>query len=128
MRTGQSIVAAALGGALFIAATTGLSANEVCTSVTVKPLHSVSVNAGNTHVAGYYVNANGVCKLTLMFNEIQGENAETPALASRLQMTVEPGRSARFDRTDGKALQFACLNRAEGMTLSKLDRLAGISE
>lgn len=120
-------LATALWGALFLTAITGLSAAETCSTVKIKPMHSVSVDAGNTHVAGYFLNTDGVCKLTLMLNEIKGGDAEASNEASRFQLTVEPGRSARFDKGDGNALRFSCLGRAELMTLSKLDRVAGVS-
>ena len=104
MKSGNPIVAAALGGALCLATSANLSADESW-SVTMKPLMAASFEAASNHIVGFFVNANGLCKLTVMIGEAR-EASETPA--SRLQLIVEPGRRARFDAADGDTLQFAC--------------------
>ena len=72
------------------------------------------------HIVGFFVNANGLCKLTLMVGD-----AEKPtAPASRLLLVVDPGRGARFDADDGNTLQFACKSGATAMTASKIKSVA----
>jgi hypothetical protein len=41
-----------------------------------------------------------------------------------LQLTVDPGRTARFATGDGNALRFVCLGRAETMSATALGRVA----
>jgi len=53
MTTGQRIVATAFGGALCLATSTGLSAAESWSPVTMKPLMALSVDTGTKHVVSY---------------------------------------------------------------------------
>lgn len=123
MNAGKRIVATALGGALLFAATTGLSAADSWSSMTMKPRMAKSLDAGGAHVVSYFLNADGICQLTLMIAEGAGPDG-VPASATRLQLTVEPGRTARFDGADGKSSRFTCLGRAEAMSVTKIDRVA----
>ncbi len=121
MKSGKPIVAAALGGALCLATSANLSADESWSVLTMKPLMAASFEAASNHIVGFFVNANGLCKLTLMIGEAR-EASETAA--SRLQLIVEPGRRARFDAADGDTLQFACKPGAREMTATKLESVA----
>jgi hypothetical protein len=121
MKSGKTIVAAALGGALCLATSAELTADESWSVLTMKPLMAASFDAASHHIVGFFVNANGLCKLTLMIGEAVGA---TDAPASRLLLIVEPGRHARFDASDGNTLQFACKSGAQAMTATKLESIA----
>ena len=121
MKAGKRIVAAALGGALCLAANAGLSA-DAWTSVSMTPLGAASLDVGSKHVVSFFLNADGMCKLTLMIAEATSD--ESNAQASRLQIAVNPGKSARFDTAEGKSLAFACKSNATAMIVTKIDRLA----
>ncbi len=120
MKSGKPILAAALGGALSLAASAELTAAESWSVLTMKPLMAASFDAASNHIVGFFVNANGLCKLTLMI----GDAKETDAPASRLLLIVDPGRSARFDAADGKTLQFACKSGAAAMTATRIESVA----
>jgi hypothetical protein len=122
MKTGTRIVSTALGGALGLAAISGLHAADAWSTKTMKPRMAASIDAGSKHVVGFFVNADGVCKLTAMIAD-QGAEAEAAA-PLQLQLTIEPGRTARFATVDGNALRFVCLGRAEAMTVTSLNRVA----
>jgi len=123
MKPGKTIVAAALGGALCLAASAGLTADESWSVLTMKPLMAASFDAASNHILGFFVNADGLCKLTLMIGEADGA---TESLASRLLLIVEPGRRVRFDAADGSTLQFACKSGAQAMTATKLKSIAAV--
>ena len=120
MKSGKAILAAALGGALSLAASAELTAAKSWSALTMKPLMAASFDAGSNHILGFFVNANGLCKLTLMI----GEAEELSAPASRLLLVVDPGRSARFDAGDGNSLQFACGSGATAMTATRIESVA----
>lgn len=125
MTTGERIVAIAFGGALWLATSTGLSAADPWSTTTVKPLAASSLDAGKEHIVSYFLSSEGVCKLTLMIDETSGEQAaEAARHVSRLQLTVEPGRAAKLDAADGISFRFACLGRAQAMSVTKIDRVA----
>lgn len=120
MKSGKPILLAALGGALFLAANAELTAAESWSATTMKPLMAASFDAASNHILGFFVNANGLCKLTLMIGEAEEPNAP----ASRLLLVVAPGRRARFDAADGNSVQFACESGAVAMTATRVKSVA----
>ncbi|MGA8172920.1 MAG: hypothetical protein WB816_19110 [Methylocystis sp.] len=127
MKSASTIVLAALAGALCLSTTEGSRAAESWSAkswsaLTMKPRMAASLDAGAKHVVGYFVNADGVCKLTVMIADVVGEDAGPQA--TQLQLSVEPGRTARFATAEGKALRFICLGRAEAMSATALDNVA----
>lgn len=125
MTTGARIVAIAFGGALCLATSTGLSAADPWSVTTMKPLAASSLDAGKEHILSYFLSREGVCKLTLMIDEASADQAaEAGSRVSRLQLTVEPGRAAKLDVADGKSFRFACLGRAQAMSVTKIDHVA----
>jgi hypothetical protein len=125
MKTGKLIVAAAFGGALCLAASTGPSAAESRSPKTMKPMHAISLDVGSKHVVGYFLNAEGRCKLTLMVADVpRDETSEPSSQIMRLRLTVEPGRPALVDTTEGRLLQFGCAPDAQAMNATLLDQMA----
>ncbi len=120
MKPRKAILAAALGGALSFAASAELTAAESWSVLTMKPLMAASFDAASNHIVGFFVNANGLCKLTLMVGDAEKPNAPV----SRLLLIVDPGRSARFDADDGNTLQFACKSGATAMTATSIKSVA----
>jgi hypothetical protein len=120
MKSRNAILAAALGGALSFAAGAEVTAAESWSVLTMKPLMAASFDAASNHIVGFFVNTNGLCKLTLMVGEAEKPNAP----ASRLLLIVDPGRSARFDADDGNTLQFACKSGATAMTATSIKSVA----
>ncbi len=120
MKPRKTILAAALGGALSFAASAELTAAESWSVLTMKPLMAASFDAASIHIVGFFVNANGLCKLTLMVGDAEKPNAPV----SRLLLIVDPGRSARFDADDGNTLQFACKSGATAMTATSIKSVA----
>lgn len=123
MKTGQQIVAMVFSGALCLATNTGLSAAESWSPVTMKPLMAVNLDARTKHVVGYFLSADGQCKLTLMIAENSREDPSS-AKAARVQFAVAAGKSARLDTEEGRSLRFACEAGAHAMTASMVDQVA----
>src|SRR4029077_14086445 len=93
MTTGKRILTAAIGAALCLATTMSLSAAGSRSPTTMKPLKAISLDVGSKHVVGYFLNAEGQCKLTLMVADTaRGESSEPSAQVMRLRLMVEPGR------------------------------------
>ena len=125
VKTGKRIVTAALGGALCLATSMGLSAAASRSPTTMKPLMATSLDVGSKHVVSYFLNADGQCKLTLMIADAaRDENSEPSAQILRLRLMVEPGRAALVDTTDGRLVQFACERDAQAMNATLLDQIA----
>jgi len=123
MTTGNRIVAAALGGALCLAASSGLSAADA--SLTMKPLMAASFDAGSKHVVSYFVGGENGCRLTMMVIDSALEEEPTPATqATRLVVTVTDGKAAFFDSAVGTSLRFNCAAGAQTMRVDKINRVA----
>jgi hypothetical protein len=125
VKTGKRIVTAALGGALCLATSMGLSAAASRSPATMKPLMATSLDVGSKHVVSYFLNADGQCKLTLMIADAaRDEDSKPSAQILRLRLMVEPGRAALVDTTDGRLVQFACERDAQAMNATLLDQIA----
>jgi hypothetical protein len=125
MNTGNRMAATALGGALCLATSMGLSAAESRSPTLMKPLMATSLDVGSKLVVGYFLNADGQCKLTLMIADApRDDNVAPSGQILRLRLMVEPGRAALVDTTDGKLLQFACEPDAQAMNATLLDQIA----
>jgi hypothetical protein len=129
MNTGKRIVAAAFGGALVVATSTGLSAADSWSPMMMKPLRAVSLDVGSKHVVGYFVSTDGRCKLTLMIADTpRDESNAPPAEIMRLRLAVDQGKSARVDTTEGKLLEFDCQLNAQTMSVAVHDQIAADHE
>ncbi len=117
-------IATALGGALALAAATPVwTAESAWSEMAMKPLMATSMDAGGVHVVSYFLPAGGACRLTMMM--IDNSDAEgAGAYPTRVQLTIEPGRSAYVDDIDGKTSRFTCLYGAEAMNVVRVNRLA----
>jgi hypothetical protein len=125
MNTGRLIITAAFGAALCLAASMSPAAAESRSPTTMKPLKAISLDVGSKHVVGYFLNAEGRCKLTLMIADaVRDETQEPSAQIMRLRLMVEPGRAALVDTTDGRLLQFGCAGDAQAMNATVLDQMA----
>jgi hypothetical protein len=113
-------LALALGGALALSAATAAPAEEGWSETLMRPLMATSLNAGGAHVTSYFEPANGACRLTMMIADKDDERVSP----TRVQMTIEPGRAAYVDDTEGKSSRFTCLYRAEAMNVVRVERLA----
>jgi len=125
MKTGNRIVAAAVGGALCLAASSGLSRGDDSSILTMIPMAAKSLDIDSKHIVGFFQQAEGRCRLTLMINDA---GDETIAKVSRMQLPVDPGRSARIDTSQGSALAFGCEIEAQAMSVHKVDRFAAYPE
>jgi hypothetical protein len=125
MKIRQQIAATACGGMLCLATETGLSAAKSWSLMTVNPLMAVSLDAGPMRIVGYFFSADNRCKLTLMIAELSDDEKDSfSAHASRIQVAVDVGATARVDIEEGKASQFLCEEGAQAMTTSSVDRIA----
>ncbi|MGD9542818.1 MAG: hypothetical protein AB7F41_08825 [Methylocystis sp.] len=123
MIAGNRIVAAAFGGALCLAASSGLSAADA--SLTMKPLMAASFDAGSKHVVSYFVGGESGCRLTMMVIDSALDEEPTPATqATRVVVPVADGKTAFFDSAVGTTLRFHCARGAEAMRVDKIDRVA----
>jgi hypothetical protein len=123
MKIGAHIVAIALAGAL-TGVQVPLQAAESWSSLNMRPMHAVSFDEGDKHVVSYFLNQSGVCKLTVMIEDMSRADEPAPAKPSRMQVSVAPGKAARFDTVEGKTRSFACEDDARSMSVTELDHLA----
>lgn len=116
---------AAFAGALCLAASVELSAAQSPPPVRMTPMMAKSLDVGSKHIVSYFLNADGLCQLTLMIADAMAdENSEPSTDVLRLRLTVEPGRSALVDNTEGRLLQFGCETAAQAMNATVLDQVA----
>lgn len=84
------------------------------------PDKGVSFNVGSKRAVGYFLNDNGTCKVTVVLAEATGDGATPAPPATRVNVSVAPGKSAPID-AGGKALEFVCRASAATMTVRALE-------
>lgn len=120
MMKNPRLTSAALALALTLGAGASRAADEKWESLMMKPNRAASLDVGSKRVVGYFLKANGVCKLTAMF----ADRKDVEAAAMQLQLEVPPGETARIATAEGNSLRFVCLGGAESMTATAVGRLA----
>jgi hypothetical protein len=117
MTATKPFIAAALMALMFSAQRT--EAQESIATISMKPLMASSFDSGNEHIVGYFLNDEGVCKLTLMIAEPSLKGA-----ATRLKVSIDGGKSAALDTDEGKSLRFECKSGALAMSAVTVNRVA----
>lgn len=98
-----------------ITAATALAGQGV-RPIELTPGHGQSFDLGNKRAVSYYLNRDGVCDLTLMISDPYTD--AVPGAATRMKVSVAPGRPARIDVPNGKSLGFECGEKAASMTVT----------
>jgi hypothetical protein len=113
----KSIVLAAFGVVFSLSA---LAADQL----TMKPLQAVSFDVESKRAVGYYLNNNGRCDLVLTLAEPAKFDEVNSFTATRFEAGVTDGKTARFDVSPGKSLEFVCKESAEVMYVRGLEQIA----
>jgi hypothetical protein len=93
------------------------------TELRVAPLKAIDLNVGAKRAIGYYLAENGSCNLTVMLSDVNYLDGSTPS-ASRVNVNVAAGTSAKVDTIDGTTMQFKCAAGASDMTVNTFERFA----
>lgn len=94
-------------------------------AVALKPIRGQSFDVGNKRAVTYFKAADGICNLTLLMSDRLGDDGAIPATAaSRVNVAVAPGKTARIDTAEGKSLEFRCTAGAKVMTVKPLEQVA----
>lgn len=116
-----AVILAAAG----LVASAGFAAAEDNMARTVKPYQGIMLDVGSKQLGGYFSQADGRCKLNVIVADAYREDRAPSADSSmRVQMTVDVDKPARLDTAEGKLVQFDCLNGAQAMKATVLDRVA----
>jgi len=86
---------------------------------TMKPLQGISFHAGSKHAAGYFLSDNSACKLVLTLAD------EANFAPTRFEVTIEAGRSTRYQLAEGMSLEFGCQAGGQAMDVKSLETTAG---
>lgn len=118
MKTGNRLLALSLGGLSLAANANSPRAGEPA-ALTMSPMQAQSLDVGPKHVVTYFLAGDDHCRLTLMIVDA-GDDAYQ--LASRIQLAVDSGGTARLDTMEGASLAFACDNGAQAMRVTRIER------
>jgi hypothetical protein len=89
----------------------------------VTPLKAINLDIGAKRAIGYYLADNGSCNLTVLLSDVNYMDGTTPS-ASRVNVNVAAGTSAKVDTIDGTTMQFTCSAGASDMTVKTFERYA----
>jgi hypothetical protein len=109
--------------ALVLTLTTAV-ATQAADELTMKPLQGISFDFESKHAVSYFLRDDGTCKLVLT---LAGEPdlGEVPSFtATRFEAAIGAGKTARFEVSQGKSLEFACHAGAQVMSVRGLEQVA----
>jgi len=118
------IATAALAGATSLAAMAATHADATEPLARMMPAKGVSFDVGAERGVSYFVADNGACNLVVLLADAGEADLPSVKSASRVSVSVAPGKSARIDTTSGKTLLFGCQTGASGMTVHAADQVA----
>jgi hypothetical protein len=87
-------------------------------------MHAVTFDIGSKHAISYFLIKDGNCDLTVWLTDISLDDESTPGTATRMVLSVAPGRTMQVGSTEGMAAEFACATNAEFMTVHTLTEVA----
>ncbi|HUO53911.1 MAG TPA: hypothetical protein VMU18_04165 [Rhodoblastus sp.] len=111
--------------AFSVAAVTGVACAEDNVMHGVKPYQGIMLDVGSKQIGGYFVQAEGRCKVTLIVADAYREDRVSSAdTTMRVQMNVDAGKPAHLDTAEGKSVQLECEKGGIAMNATVLNRLA----
>ncbi len=88
-----------------------------------EPIQAISQAVGSKHIAGYFVNEDGRCDVTVMVEELWDPNDDTPDFtAARLSFELQPNESATVDTAENESISLTCGDEAETLALDRPDK------
>jgi hypothetical protein len=73
---------------------------------------------GKKQAIGYFLNENGLCRVTVMVGDAFNGVDASDAAAVRFQVALGVGARARMDTAEGNSLEFACREHAQILTVT----------
>jgi hypothetical protein len=116
-------VAALVFAALAVAHGAVPARADAAKDLRVGPLKAINLDVGAKRAIGYYLADEGSCNLTVLLTDVSYDDGVTPS-ASRVNVNVAAGTSAKVDTIDGTTMQFSCSAGARDMTVTTFERFA----
>ena len=113
MNTIKNIIAAATLSALSAGYFGAAEAAE-----TIKPLQGVSFHTATKDAVAYFTPDQGICRVVLTLTD------KTAYVPTRFEKAVEARMSILHQVDDGTALEFACQEDAQAMTINLISTVA----
>jgi hypothetical protein len=88
------------------------------------PTHAVTFDIGSKHAISYFLANGSNCDLTVWLTDIFHDDEAAPGTATRMVLSVAPGRTMQVGSAEGMAAEFACATNAEFMSVRTLTEVA----
>jgi hypothetical protein len=123
----ETLKTAAVAAALLASLTT-MSAPAVAGDEVYQPIQAISQTVGSKHVAGYFLNPNGQCQVTLMVEEVWDPDGDTSDFtASRLRFELQPNQTAAVDTAENESISLTCGDKAETLALARPNKFYALN-
>ena len=107
-----------------LAVSGSVEAAERDTTLRALPMHAVTFDIGSKHAISYFLVNDGNCDLTVWLTDISLDDEAAPSMATRMVLSVAPGKTMRVGSAEGKAAEFTCATNAESMRVLTLTEVA----
>ena len=115
-------VAAAVG---VVQATIPATGEERTSALMFRPLVGINLSIGSKQIAAYFVTDSNLCNLTLTVGEAMVGDEVPTSTSARIQQTIAPNKTGRFDTAEGESLEFGCKAGATAISVIVLKQVAG---
>jgi hypothetical protein len=127
MNPTKTIILATMTAILGFGAAGSCQAGDASSPLTMKPLHGISFDVGTKRAVSYFLSESGQCRLTLIVADAMTGDEPPTDTPVRFEAAIDAGKGARFDTSEGKALQFGCAASTTSMHVTELKQVATYS-
>jgi hypothetical protein len=101
-----------------------VDAAERDTALRALPMHAISFDIGSKHAISYFLVNSGSCELTVWLTDISHRDEAASSAATRMVISVSPGKTMHVGSPEGMAAEFACAKNAESISVRTLTEVA----
>jgi hypothetical protein len=120
----EAIAATCLSGIFFANAASTAQAADTTAKLTMKPLHGVSFDVGARRAVSFYLSRSGRCELVLTLADTPNWDDDAGFEAIRFEASIRAGETTRYKSDEGRAIDFACEEAAQSMSVNTVEQIA----
>jgi hypothetical protein len=83
-----------------------------------RPIEAIRYVLGSKRMTGYFIDADGECRVTLMIAEEIDPMVSEPLSAARLILSMRPGQSAVIDSAEAETMLLTCQGAGDAVEVA----------
>lgn len=96
-----------------------VQAEDKTGQLVMQPGHVMSLKLGSKQTVTYFEKTGGSCTLTIMVGEAEAHIGSQYISATRVKVSLDPGKTTNIDNAQGQSLRFMCNSDASSVGVSR---------